>query len=579
VSGVGGVDASSDAGDPDARRADEDDWLRREEVTLGEAYKRNPGDRATMGALVRAQQAIRKRSEDAARVADNALPSQSADEQMRGYGIRLPMAPADAGAVHLDRSVSHLSTSKEVKEEIDAITRTISFATFAGAGFAANLDPKLLVRLGELKARLPQIERAERATIEAPRAALSPFHAHAEAHEGNAAQVAEMRVELSTVLRADTFPTALATMTYANQYIAYTAKHPEMRDLHDHAVANFQTLVDDATDREARRAEGEQRAHDQAAWLQIHSAPGSGLLIAEGALGLLSAQTVHTIAGLVPVAAEVQSALEALTAHGMWGLGEEKIEGVDRLLVGVTALCALAPFAREVLKGAEAEETVAGIARESGKTVEEIRGLLQASVQIANSKAEVRAALTKAGAGEAIDDGEREAVGSVRAANLERLGVNSGDAVRAARREAPLHVDEHPTGSGGGPGMWKEKPEAMSPSAAAYQERVTGVRACKHAYIVDGADFDGVKAAADGKVSLLDAKDRYEQFLGKDGEPKFFMKWESEMVAGLRTKAIIAAEHGATFEVHCSQSAVAARLRRDVFGIAGSILIVDDGAQ
>jgi predicted transcriptional regulator len=104
-------------------------------------------------------------------------------------------------------------------------------------------------------------------------------------------------------------------------------------------------------------------------------------LIAEGALGLLSAQTVHTIAGLVPVAAEVQSALEALSGRGMWGLGEEKIEGVDRLLVGVRALCALAPFAREVLKGAEAKETVARIARESGKTEDEIRGLLQASVQ------------------------------------------------------------------------------------------------------------------------------------------------------------------------------------------------------
>jgi hypothetical protein len=69
------------------------------------------------------------------------------------------MSPTDAGAVHLDVLVSHLSTSKQVKEEIDAITRTISLATFAGAGFAANLDPRLLVRLGELKARLPQIER------------------------------------------------------------------------------------------------------------------------------------------------------------------------------------------------------------------------------------------------------------------------------------------------------------------------------------------------------------------------------------------------------------------------------------
>jgi hypothetical protein len=77
LNGAGGVDAAGGTSDLDAQRRDEDDLerLRRQEAALGEAYRRSPGDMATMGALVRVQQAICRHEEDAARVANNALPS------------------------------------------------------------------------------------------------------------------------------------------------------------------------------------------------------------------------------------------------------------------------------------------------------------------------------------------------------------------------------------------------------------------------------------------------------------------------------------------------------------------------
>ncbi len=75
MSEVGGVDASGGAYDLDAPAREDDDALerlRRQEAALGAAYRRDPGDVATMGAPVRVQQQLRKHAEDASRLADNA---------------------------------------------------------------------------------------------------------------------------------------------------------------------------------------------------------------------------------------------------------------------------------------------------------------------------------------------------------------------------------------------------------------------------------------------------------------------------------------------------------------------------
>ena len=232
---VGGVDASSGSYDFDAQKRDEAhelERLRSQEAALGEAYKRDPGDVATMGALVRVQQQLRKREEDASRLAANDAPSQSADEQTRGYGIRLPVARETSAAIRLDTPVSHLSTRAEVQGEMDAITRTVGFAALAGPAFVANVDPKLFTRLHDLQARMAQLDAAPKTPAAAPHVDLAHVHAPPEAHAGNAPQIAEMHVELTAVLHPTTFSSSLEVMTYANQYIAYTAKHPELRDLH-----------------------------------------------------------------------------------------------------------------------------------------------------------------------------------------------------------------------------------------------------------------------------------------------------------------------------------------------------------
>ncbi|WP_429941006.1 Tox-REase-5 domain-containing protein [Agrobacterium vitis] len=62
-------------------------------------------------------------------------------------------------------------------------------------------------------------------------------------------------------------------------------------------------------------------------------------------------------------------------------------------------------------------------------------------------------------------------------------------------------------------GKWVTTKEWMSPSAAAHQTAVTG-RSANQSFVVNGVKFDGYDRA---NQTLLEAKDRYSQFVGKDG--------------------------------------------------------------
>jgi len=70
-------------------------------------------------------------------------------------------------------------------------------------------------------------------------------------------------------------------------------------------------------------------------------------------------------------------------------------------------------------------------------------------------------------------------------------------------------------------GKWVQTNESMSSSAAAHQEFVSG-RAFKQSFVVNGTKFDGYERT---NKTLLDAKDRYSQFIQDDGR---FIGWMDE---------------------------------------------------
>jgi hypothetical protein len=104
----------------------------------------------------------------------------------------------------------------------------------------------------------------------------------------------------------------------------------------------------------------------------------------------------------------------------------------------------------------------------------------------------------------------------------------------------------------------------MRPSAAAFQERVTGVRAGGHTYRVDGVEFDGVRVDAGGRATLLEAKDNYAQFLKPPKPTTQFPNWDTVVLNKVTRQARTADRLGLPLEIHCAQRDVAARLKSDL---------------
>jgi hypothetical protein len=116
----------------------------------------------------------------------------------------------------------------------------------------------------------------------------------------------------------------------------------------------------------------------------------------------------------------------------------------------------------------------------------------------------------------------------------------------------------------------------MVPSAAAFQERVTGVRAGGHTYRVDGVEFDGVRVDAGGRATLLEAKDNYAQFLKPPKPTTEFPNWNSIILNKVTRQAEKARELGLPLEIHCSEREVAERLRGELKRF-GQVKVISPG--
>jgi hypothetical protein len=105
-----------------------------------------------------------------------------------------------------------------------------------------------------------------------------------------------------------------------------------------------------------------------------------------------------------------------------------------------------------------------------------------------------------------------------------------------------------------GPGKWVPKSEYMPEGAAAHQQRVTGVPPGQ-VYVMNGVEYDGI-VNRNGQLVLVEAKDLYEQFF-----PQPWFNWEKEVTAKVLRQAEAARNARIPFEVHCSEKAVADRIR------------------
>jgi hypothetical protein len=148
MNGVGGIDGTTPDYDADARKRDEDtdlDRLRRQESALSAAYKRNPGDLATMGALVRVQQTIRHAEEHAAWTAQGG--SMSAHDQLTNLGVKLPVDLTSLPPAQLDASVvADASVVPPIAHARAAVAPANPPATptpFRGVGLYSAVEPEL----------------------------------------------------------------------------------------------------------------------------------------------------------------------------------------------------------------------------------------------------------------------------------------------------------------------------------------------------------------------------------------------------------------------------------------------------
>ncbi len=144
MNGVGGIDGTTP--DYDAQKRDDErelNQLRAREATLSAAYKSNPGDLATMGALVRVQQAIRHAEEHAEWTAQGG--SMSAHDQLTSLGVKLPVDLAALPPAQLDASVvADASVVPPIAHARMAVAQTtLPASPYRGVGLYSAVGPEL----------------------------------------------------------------------------------------------------------------------------------------------------------------------------------------------------------------------------------------------------------------------------------------------------------------------------------------------------------------------------------------------------------------------------------------------------
>jgi hypothetical protein len=89
-------------------------------------------------------------------------------------------------------------------------------------------------------------------------------------------------------------------------------------------------------------------------------------------------------------------------------------------------------------------------------------------------------------------------------------------------------------------------------------------------------EFDGLRVDPGGKVTLLEAKDGYAQFLESPKPTTKFPNWKVIVLDKVTRQARKAQEVGLPLEIHCAQPEVAARLTKELQRFA-SVKVISAG--
>ncbi len=125
----------------------------------------------------------------------------------------------------------------------------------------------------------------------------------------------------------------------------------------------------------------------------------------------------------------------------------------------------------------------------------------------------------------------------------------------------PIAPRSSPARSAAGPGAWKAVNESMSPSAAAYQTRITGRTG--QAYEVNGVRFDGFTAAE----GLIEAKGPGYATFVENGEFKSYFNGAKDLVYQAKRQRDVANGEPITWHVAEPEAAMAIQRLLDSAGI------------
>jgi hypothetical protein len=230
---------------------------------------------------------------------------------------------------------------------------------------------------------------------------------------GNAGAFADRGVPLGLALKDGAFGSAAELGRFIDEYVAYTAARPEMKQLHEDATRVGPEILAtrlDADDAEQERRVGEQQARDRIAPLQVRAPLPMQQRAAIGELSVPIARASVFVGKFVPVAGSLLVLAEVVTGRDIAGLGE-KLDNADRAL---DAALLVAPFAATALaKGARGAAELFRLARATGRSIDETRAFCRVALEVSRNEKAVRDGITAAKAGRAMTAEQKAAMGLV----------------------------------------------------------------------------------------------------------------------------------------------------------------------
>ena len=229
----------------------------------------------------------------------------------------------------------------------------------------------------------------------------------------NAWMFADRGVPLSMALKDGAFGSTADLERFIDEYIAYSARHPEMKQLHGEALRTGPEILArrlDADDAEAARRVEEQRMHDRIGSMQVRPPLPIQQRAAVGEVAIPIARATVAVGKLIPVAGELIILAEVATGRDIAGLGE-KLEPAER---AIEAALVVAPFAMKALgAGARGAAELIRLARSTGHTVDETRAACRIAVEVSRNRAVLREGIAAAKAGRALSAEQRAAMEAV----------------------------------------------------------------------------------------------------------------------------------------------------------------------